>query len=111
MNKRDYFLYIFRKASKKYGRSRKRLAGEGWKENWQTLITTILSAQNRDEVTIPIAENLFREYNTLQKLSNAKYEDVFRIIRSINYNKTKTKHIIEAANFILDEFNGIIPDN
>jgi len=53
------------------------LAGEDWKYPWQTLITTILSAQSRDETTIPIAENLFKRYKTLNSLSRAKYKDVF----------------------------------
>ena len=111
MNKKQYFLSIFRKAEKKYGKSKKRLAAEGWTFDWQTLIATIMSAQSRDETTIPIAENLFKKYDALNKLANAKYKDVLRIFRSLNYNKTKAKNVIAAAQFILKEFNGKIPDS
>ena len=38
-----------------------RLAAESWKNNFKILISTILSARTRDEVTIPIAEKLFRK--------------------------------------------------
>ena len=36
-----------------------RLAAEGWKNDWQTLISIILSARTRDEKTIEVAEKAF----------------------------------------------------
>jgi endonuclease-3 len=110
MDKRKQFLIIFKAAKKKYGKLEKRLSAEGWKYDWQTLISTIMSAQSRDETTIPIAEKLFRKYNTLDKLANAKYVDVLKTFKSLNYNKTKAKHVIEAAKFILKEFRGKLPE-
>ena len=109
MNKKEYFLKIFKMAENKYGKSRYRLAGEGWKEHWQTLIVTIMSAQSRDETTIPIAEKLFERYKSLRDLSEARYEDVLFIFKSLNYNRTKAKNVIDAAKFILNEFNGDVP--
>ena len=111
MNKRKYFLKIFKKLEKKYGNYNKRLAGDSWSKPWQTLVATILSAQSRDETTIPIAENLFKEYFTLEKLSKARYKDVFKILKRINYNKTKTKNVVNAAKFIIKNYEGNIPDN
>lgn len=111
MNKKDLFISIFKKAEKKYRKATKRLAGEGWVYPWQTLIATIMSAQSRDEITIPIAENLFKKYLTLKKLANAKYHDVLKILKSLNYNKTKAKHIIECAKILIKDFNGKVPDS
>lgn len=111
MNKKEHFLDIFQKAQKKYGKSKTRLAGEGWKKNWQMIITTIMSAQSRDETTIPIAEELFSRYSTLDSLANAKYNDVLKILKSLNYNRTKSKNIIAACRYILSNFNGKIPDS
>jgi endonuclease-3 len=68
-----------------------------------------MSAQTRDEVTIPIADMLFEKYPTLEKLSKAKYSDVLKIIRSLNYSPTKAKHIIEAAKHLLKNHDGKIP--
>lgn len=110
MDKSRYFLEIFKKAERKYGKSEKRLAGEGWKYGWQTLIATIMSAQSRDETTIPIAEKLFEKYNSLESLARARFEDVLNIFRSLNYNKTKAKNVILAAKFLVDNFNGQVPD-
>jgi len=111
MNKKQLFLKIFKKAEKKYGTNEKRLAGEGWNHGWQTLIATIMSAQSRDETTIPIAEELFKKYNTLESLANANYKDILVIFKSLNYNKTKAKNVISACDFILKNFNGKIPDS
>ena len=110
MGKKEEFIKIFRKAEKRYGKSEKRLAGEGGDKDWQVLIATILSAQSRDETTITVAEELFKRYDSLEKLSKARYSDVLRILKSMNYNRTKAKHVIEAAKFILKEFKGKIPD-
>jgi endonuclease-3 len=111
MDKREYFLQIFRKAERHYGRSLKRLAAEGWGDDWQVLISTIMSAQSRDETTISIAERLFKRYPTLNSLARADYEDVLKIFKSLNYNRTKAKHVIEAAKFILKEYKGRVPED
>lgn len=103
------FLEIYKLAKKKYSKSSKRLAGECWPEPWQTLMSTILSAQTRDETTIPIAKNLFNNYPTLQSLANANQKRIFQIIKSVNYNKTKSKHIHEAAVYLIINHEGKVP--
>lgn len=77
-----------------------RLAAESWDEDWKTLISIILSAQTRDTKTISVCETLFKKYNTPQKLGNASLQEVENAIRSINYYKTKAKHINETAKII-----------
>ena len=109
MNKKAYFLKIFRKAERKYGKYEKRLAGEGWKEDWQTLIVTIMSAQSRDETTISIAEELFNRYKTLDKLAHARFGVVLKIFKSLNYNRTKAKNVIGAAKYLLQRYGGKMP--
>ena len=110
MNKRTYFLKIFKKAEKKYGKSKKRLASEGWNERWKILIATIMSAQSRDETTIPIAENLFKKYKSLDKLASARVRDVLKIFKGLNYNRTKAKNVIATAKSLITTHNGKIPD-
>ena len=111
MNRKEYFLSIFKLARKKYDKLDKRLAAENWKQDWQTLIATLMSAQSRDQTTIPIAENLFKKYPTLITLAKANYKDVLKIFKSLNYNRTKAKHVIEATKFILKNYNGKIPED
>lgn len=86
-----------------------RLAAEGWGEEWECLIATIMSAQSRDETTIPIAKMLFEEYSSLEKLSNAKYKDVLEIFAGLNLNKGKVKNVIVCAKELIEQYNGHIP--
>jgi len=111
MDKKTYFLKILSMAEKKYGASAKRLAGDGWEKDWQTLVATILSAQTRDETTIPVAEGLFRKYPTLEKLSKARYDDVLKTISRVNFKNNKAKHVIGAANYLIDNYDGKVPDS
>ncbi len=76
-----------------------RLAAE-WDEPWQVLIATILSAQTRDVRTIKICDVLFRKYDSIEKLGLARLSSIERIIRSINYYKTKARHIRETAKIV-----------
>lgn len=86
-----------------------RLAADSWDEEWKTLIATILSTRTRDEKTIPVAAELFKKYNTIRKLASSKLKDVQKIIKSINFYKTKSKNVINCAKIILEKYNGKIP--
>lgn len=86
-----------------------RLAAEAWDSDWKILISTIMSAQTRDETTIPVAENLFKKYSGLKKLSRASVEDVERLIKRINYHKTKAKNIVNCAKMIVEVYGGRVP--
>lgn len=111
MTPKKKFLKLFNLAEKRYKKSSKRLAGDAWPQPWQTLMATILSAQTRDEVTIPAAENLFKRYLSLDVLANANQKEIFKIIKSVNYNKTKARHIIHAAQYLLENHQSQIPGN
>jgi len=111
MDKKAYFLEIFKKAEKKYGSSAKRLASDDWEKDWQTLIATILSAQTRDETTIPVSVGLFKRYPTIDELSKAKYDDVLELISRVNFKNNKAKHVIGAAKYLVDNCNGKVPDD
>lgn len=110
MSNRGYFLKVFKQAEKKYGLSAKRLAGEGWKHDWQTLIATIYSAQTRDELTIPVMEDTFRVLPTLELFARASRSQIERLTKKLNFYKTKSKHAKETALLLLERFNGRVPD-
>tara|TARA_Y100000034_G_C6880473_1_gene403400 strand:- start:1333 stop:1932 length:600 start_codon:yes stop_codon:yes gene_type:complete len=91
--------------------SDKRLAAEKWNKPWQTLLATALSARTKDDTTIPIAKILFQKYNTVEKLAKAKEKDIQKIIRRINYHKTKSRNIINCAKILSKKYKGITPVN
>ncbi|MCD4666850.1 endonuclease III [archaeon] len=76
------------------------LAAEDWNENWKTLISIMLSARTRDEVTIPTSKKLFDKYSTIEKLSNAKLKDIEKIIKPINFYKTKSKNVFNCSKIL-----------
>lgn len=86
-----------------------RLAAESWKSDFQILISTILSARTRDEMTIPIATKLFQKYPSVKFLSKAKLSDIEKIIKPINFYKNKSKNIINCSKQIIEGFNGKVP--
>lgn len=108
-HRQKHFKEVFALAQKKYSKSKYRLAGEGWEHIWQTLIATIMSAQTRDETTIPVAENLFKKFPTLQALAKAEVKDVRIMIGAVNYCNTKAKHIVETAQLLLEKYDGVVP--
>ncbi len=85
------------------------LLAADWHQPWQCLISTMLSAQTRDETTIKTSHKLYEKYPTLNKLSKAKLSDIKRIIKPVNYYKTKAKHIIQTAKIIQEKYQGRIP--
>lgn len=78
--------------------------------HFQMLISTILSARAKDEVTLPISEKLFKKYGTAEELAKADPDKVKKIIKPIGFYNEKTKNIIAAARMILTEYKGRVPD-
>ena len=101
---------VFRKAEAHYGKSERRLAGEGWDAPWKTLVCTILSAQSRDETTIPLAERLFERYGSLGEIARAPLSKLKVALKGMNYYKTKAKNVKGCAKMLLSEFGGKVPE-
>src|SRR3989338_2616664 len=86
-----------------------RLAAE-WDKDWQVLISTILSAQTRDETTIAISKILYKKYPSLNKLANAPLSSIQKIIRPVNYYKTKSRHVLSTSKILIKDFNSKVPN-
>lgn len=86
-----------------------RLAAESWDKPWKTLISTILSARTRDEKTIPISTELFKNYANINNLAKARLKDVQKIIKPINFYKTKSKNVIKCAKLLVKKYSGSPP--
>ena len=86
-----------------------RLAADGWDEDWKTLIATLMSARTTDKKTIPTAQLLFDKYNDVNKLSKAKLSDVMKIIKPVNFYKTKSRNISNLAKILVRDYNSKVP--
>ena len=80
-----------------------------FKGKYQLLVSVILSAQCTDKKVNQVTPELFSKYPSFKALSEAKIPDLEKIIRPINYYKSKSKHILAMANRVRDEFKGKLP--
>ncbi len=76
---------------------------------YQLLVAVILSAQCTDKRVNLTTPRLFELYPDPQSLSQASFEDLFPLIRSISYPNNKTKHLIGMAKMLMEDFNGEVP--
>lgn len=75
----------------------------------QLLFATILSAQCTDVRVNLVTPALFARYPTLESLAKAKPKDVEKLIFSTGFYKNKAKSLIGAAQAILKEHGGKLP--
>ena len=78
---------------------------------YELLIATILSAQCTDERVNIVTGELFKEYNTPEKMVELKEEELGEKIKSCGFYKNKSKNILGASRRILLDFRGEVPNN
>ncbi len=76
---------------------------------FELLIMTILSAQTTDVTINGLRDRLFDTYPTPSALAAARQEDVEEIIHSAGFYHTKAKNSIAAARKLCDDFGGEVP--
>lgn len=68
-----------------------------YNKDYELLIATMLSAQTTDKRVNSVTKILFEKYRDLKSLSEADYEDIKNIIRSIGTFNKKARNIIEIS--------------
>lgn len=76
---------------------------------FQLLVAVILSAQCTDKRVNLTTPALFKRFPDAKRLSQASFEEVFPLIRSISYPNNKAKHLIGMAQRLMQEFKGNVP--
>ena len=87
----------------------KRLAADGWDADWKILIATLMSARTLDRTTIPIAEELFKKFDRIEKLAKASEEEIAEIINGVNFYLNKSKYIKKLSETLVREYQGKVP--
>lgn len=82
-----------------------------YNKDYELLFAIILSAQATDESVNKATEVLFKEYPTLNSFLEAKYNDVYKIIKPVGLSKNKTDFILKTARILVEKYNGVIPKN
>ncbi|HTI50874.1 MAG TPA: endonuclease III [Planctomycetaceae bacterium] len=76
---------------------------------FQLLVATILSAQCTDERVNLVTPELFRQFPTPEKLSQASQSDVERIIKSTGFFRAKARNLRAMAQKVTTDFGSELP--
>lgn len=76
---------------------------------YELLTATILSAQSTDKRVNIVTPALFESYPTPEDLASADPEDVERLIHSTGFYKAKTRNIMGMARALVERHGGEVP--
>ncbi|SDY24642.1 endonuclease III [Tindallia californiensis] len=78
---------------------------------FECLIATMLSAQCTDQRVNMVTKELFAKYKNPKDYLNTNAGQLEKLIKSCNYYKTKSKHIIEACKILVEKHDGTVPNS
>jgi endonuclease III len=76
---------------------------------FQLLVAVILSAQCTDKRVNLTTPAIFAKYPDAVAMSQATFDELFPVIKSISYPNNKTKHLIGMAQMLITQFDGKVP--
>lgn len=82
-----------------------------YKNPWQLLVATILSAQTTDKTVNTVTPILFKKYPTISDFAQSRLSELDKEIHKVNFHGSKAKSIQAAAKMILEKFKGKVPNN
>ena len=82
-----------------------------YKEPWQLLFATILSAQCTDDRVNQVTAVLYKKYPSLESIANAKLPALEKVIHSTGFFRAKARHLQNSARALLEKHNGQVPSS
>lgn len=76
---------------------------------FELLIATILSAQATDKKVNQITPKLFRKYKRPEDFINLSQQELEKEIKQIGLYRTKSKNILETSKILVSKYNGNVP--
>lgn len=76
---------------------------------YKTLVSTLLSARTKDEVTLEASKRLFAKASDLIQLNKLYQLEIQRLIYPVGFYKTKAKHLKVLAGTVLVRYGGEVP--
>ncbi len=106
MNSKERISEIIKRLKKEYPKPKTAL---NFKSPFELLVATILSAQTTDAHVNKVTDILFKKYTSVKDYAVASPEAFQKDVNSINFYKTKAKHIQGAAKIIVEEYKSTVP--
>ncbi|MBR4123082.1 MAG: endonuclease III [Clostridia bacterium] len=82
-----------------------------YKDAFQLLIATRLSAQCTDKRVNIVTPKLFERFPTPERMADADIKELEELIKTCGLYKTKAKDLKLIAQKLVSDFGGIVPDN
>lgn len=82
-----------------------------YSKDYELLLAIVMSAQTTDKRVNIVNKELFKKYNTLEKLSKANIKDIEEIIKPIGTYKKKAVYIKEIASRLIKDNIKKIPND
>lgn len=80
-----------------------------YREPWQLLVATIMSAQTTDERVNQVTPELFARFPDPAALAGASREEVEALIQPTGFFRQKARYIQETCRRIVEEYGGNVP--
>ncbi len=80
------------------------------KDQYKTLISTLLSSRTKDETTLKASKKLFKIAPDINRLSQLNQSEIRDLIYPVGFYKTKAEHLNRLAKTIINKYNGKIPN-
>ena len=81
-----------------------------YKNPYQLLVATVLSAQCTDKRVNQTTPALFKRYSSIKKMASADLKELEQLVKSTGFFRAKAKNIKALSQKILADFNGQVPD-
>ena len=81
-----------------------------FKNPFQLLVATVLSAQCTDKRVNQTTPTLFKKYKSIKKMAKADLADIERLVKSTGFFRAKAKNIKSLSEKIMNDFDGQVPD-
>ena len=82
-----------------------------YQDPYELLVAVILSAQCTDKRVNMLTPPFFERFPTAEVLAESSADEVFTFIKSCSYPNNKSKNLVGMAKTLMNDFNGIVPDN
>ena len=81
------------------------------RESWKLLVMGRLSAQCTDARVNIVCTDLFEKFPTVEAMADGDLAEIEAIVRPCGLYHTKAQNIKDACRILVEEHNGIVPDN
>ena len=78
---------------------------------FEMMVSVMLSAQCTDARVNLTTPELFKDYNTPEKMANIDIKVLEKIIHPCGFYKNKSKNIIAASKMLIEKYSGKVPDD